>query len=207
MEKIKVLIVDDHSVVRFGITQILKDRPEIQIVGEACDGVEAVHKALELEPDVILMDIFMPNATGLEATVNIKERLPTAKILVLTASDKESDLFQALRLGAEGYLLKSSNITDVVDAVIHTASGESIVSPYIAKMLAEELRAKSNGPALSTREREVLASLGEGFNNTDIARRLFISESSVRTYVHRLLEKLHLKNRVEAAQYARRHMI
>ena len=204
---IKVLIVDDHSIVRFGLNTILKSEPGIQVVGEASDGVDAVHKALDLNPDVILMDIMMPRATGLEATVNIREKLPSARVLILTVSDKEQDLFQALRLGAMGYLLKSSNIDEVVDAIKRTYTGEAVMSPHIAMKLAAELTQKASGTPLSAREKEVLSLVGEGLTNTEISRRLFINESTVRTYLHRLLEKLHLKNRMEAARYAQEHII
>jgi DNA-binding NarL/FixJ family response regulator len=206
-EMIKVLVADDHPVIRAGLAKILGAESDITIVGEARDGLEAVNKALELRPDVILMDIFMPRCSGLEATVAIRQELPDARLLILTISEREEDLLQALRLGAQGYLLKSAAITEVAEAVRKTAAGEAMLSPSIAARLVAELRQKSDESALSAREVEVLQLVGEGLTNTEIANRLFISESTVRTYLHRLLDKLHLKNRAEAIAYAVRHLV
>jgi len=209
-EPIRVLVVDDHAVVRAGLANILGAESDIGIVGEARDGLEAINKALELKPDVILMDILMPGCSGLEAMVTIKERFPDARVLILTVSDQEEDLFQALRLGAQGYLLKGATITEVVDAIRRTAAGEVMLSPHVVARLVAEFRDKEKADGdeleLSAREMEVLQLLGEGFTNTEIANRLFIGESTVRTYLHRLLDKLHLRNRAEAVAYAaRRH--
>ena len=204
-EAIRVLIVDDHAVVRAGLAKILGAESDITIVGEAEDGLEAIEKAVELKPDVILMDIFMPRCTGLEATVAIKQKLADARLLILTVSEREEDLLQALRFGAQGYLLKSATITEVADAVRMVAAGEAMLSPHIVTRLVTEFRGKADEPALSEREAEVLQLLGEGLTNTEIARRLFIGESTVRTYLRRLLEKLQLKNRGEAIAYAARH--
>ena len=208
-EAIRVLVVDDHAVVRAGLANILGAESDIRIVGEARDGVEAITKAVELKPDVILMDILMPGCSGLEAMVTIKESFSDARVLILTVSDQEEDLFQALKFGAQGYLLKGATITEVVDAVRRTAAGEVMLSPHVVARLVAEFRdkgkASGNGLELSTREMEVLHLLGEGLTNTEIANRLFIGESTVRTYLHRLLEKLHLRNRAEAVAYAARH--
>ena len=204
-EAIRVLIADDHAVVRAGLANILESEADIKIVGEARDGLEAIEKALELKPDVILMDIFMPHANGLEALAAIRQKLADARVLILTISEREEDLFEALRFGAEGYLLKSATITEVVEAVRRTASGEAMLSPNIATKLVAEFNNRTHKPALSSREAEVLGLLGEGLTNTEIASRLFISESTVRTHSRRLLDKLHLKNRAEAIAYAARH--
>ncbi len=204
-EPIRVLIADDHAVVRAGLTKILASEPDITIVGEAGDGFEAINKALELKPDVILMDIFMPRCSGLEATIRIKETLSDARVLVLTISDREEDLFQALRLGAQGYLLKSGTITELTDGIRMTATGEAMLTPHIATRLVAEFRGKTEKPTLSSREMEVLQLLADGLKNTEIAQRLFIGESTVRTYLHRLLAKLHLRNRAEATAYAIRY--
>jgi DNA-binding NarL/FixJ family response regulator len=204
-EAIKVLIADDHAVVRAGLVGILGAESDIAIVGEARDGLEAIEKALELEPDVILMDIFMPRSNGLEALAAIRQKLAATRVLILTISEREEDLFEALRFGAEGYLLKSATITEVVDAVRRTAGGESMLSPNIATKLVAEFNNRVHKPKLSSREVEVLRLLGEGLTNTEIASRLFISESTVRTHFRRLLDKLHLKNRAEAIAYAARH--
>lgn len=204
-EAIRVLIADDHAVVRAGLANILESEADIKVVGEARDGLEAIEKALELKPDVILMDIFMPHANGLEALAAIRQKLADARVLILTISEREEDLFEALRFGAEGYLLKSATITEVVEAVRRTASGEAMLSPNIATKLVAEFNNRTHKPALSSREAEVLRLLGDGLTNTEIAGRLFISESTVRTHSRRLLDKLHLKNRAEAIAYAARH--
>ena len=204
-EVIRVLIVDDHAVVRAGLANILGTESDIRIVGEAKDGLEAITKAIELKPDVILMDIFMPHCSGLEAMVTIKESFPAASVLILTVSGQEEDLFQALRLGAQGYLLKGATVTEVVDAVRRTAAGEVMLSPEIATKLVAEFQGKADEPKLSSRETEVLRLMGEGLTNAKIANCLFISESTVRTYLRRLLDKLQLKNRTEATAYAIRH--
>ena len=205
-EAIRVLIADDHAVVRAGLAKILGAESDITIVGEAKDGLEAIEKALELKPDVILMDIFMPRCSGLEAIVAIRQKLADARLLVLTVSEREEDLLQALRFGAQGYLLKSATITEVADAVRMVAAGEAMLSPHIVTRLVAEFREKADEPALSTREAEVLQLLGEGLTNTEIGNRLFIGESTVRTYLRRLLDKLHLKNRGGAIAYAARHL-
>lgn len=205
-EQIRVLVVDDHAVVRAGLVNILEAEADISVIGEASDGLEAINKALELKPDVILMDIFMPICTGLEATVAIREKLPEAKVLVLTISEREEDLFQAIRFGAQGYLLKSASVSEVIEAVRMTAAGEAMLSPHVATRLVNEFRDKADEPRLSERETEVLQLVGEGLTNTEIGNRLFIGESTVRTYLRRLLDKLHLRNRAEATAYAaRRH--
>ena len=204
-EPIRVFIANDHAVVRAGIANILGAESDINIVGEASNGSEAIKKALELNPDIILMDIFMPGWSGLEAMVAIREKLPEVKVLILTISERDEDLFQALRFGAQGYLLKSASITEVVEAVRRTAAGEVMLSPHIATRLVAEFREKADEPKLSAREMEVLQLLGEGLTNAEIGKRLFISESTVRTYLYRLLGKLHLRNRAEAVAYAARH--
>ncbi len=201
-EPIKVLVADDHPIVRAGLVTMLGTDPDMKVVGEARDGREAITKSLELEPDVILMDIFMPVCTGLEALVAIKEKLPGAKVLMMTISEREDDLFQALRLGASGYLLKSAAIDEVVAAVKRTANGEATLSPGIIGKLVHQFQQRADEPELSDREAEVLCLVGEGLTNTEIASRLFIGESTVRTYIRRLVEKLHLRNRTEAAAYA-----
>lgn len=203
---IRVLIVDDQAVVRAGLVSILGAEPDISIVGEARDGLEAINQALELKPDVILMDIFMPGCNGLEAMVAIKESLPDIRVLILTVSDREEDLFQAVRFGACGYLLKSASVDDIAAAVKRVAEGEAILSPYIAGKLLDEFRREQTPAAqLSAREIEVLELVGEGLTNRQIAERLIIAESTVKTYLQRLLDKLHLENRAQAIAYAISH--
>ncbi|MCL0065942.1 response regulator transcription factor, partial [Dehalococcoidia bacterium] len=163
-EVIRVLVVDDHAVVRAGLANILGAESDIRIVGEARDGVEAISKALELKPDIILMDIFMAGCSGLEAMIAIKESFRDARVLILTVSDQEEDLFQALRFGAQGYLLKGATITEVVNAVRRTAAGEVMLSPLVVARLVAEFRHKEkaadNELGLSAREMEVLHLVG-----------------------------------------------
>jgi DNA-binding NarL/FixJ family response regulator len=208
-EIIKVLIVDDHAMVRAGLRSILEAHPDIRVAGEAADGLEAVQLALTLKPEVILMDLSMPNCGGLEATLKIKEKLPAANVVIVTISDQESDLFEALRIGAQGYLLKGASIHEVVQAVRRAAAGEVTLSQNFVTRLVTEFRAKpghsDSGAELSPREMEVLPLLGEGLTNTEIAGKLFVSESTVRTYIHRILEKLQLKNRASAVAWVARH--
>ena len=208
MEPIKVLIVDDHPVIRDGLSAIFQTEPDIIVVGLAKDGQEGIDKALEFQPDVVLMDIIMPVYDGLEATAVISQKLPSAKVLIMTASERDDDLVQAFRLGARGYLLKSSDVAEVVAAVRRTANGEAVVSPELAAKLVGELNKKSEGDKqqnLSPRETEVLDLAAEGLTDSQIAAKLYISENTVRTYFSRLLEKLHARNRVQAVNYAARH--
>lgn len=206
-EQIKVFVADDHAVVRAGLATILGEQPDITIVGEAEDGFEATSKVLELKPDVILMDILMPKCNGLDAMIAIRDRMPDARVLILTVSESEDNLFRALRFGAQGYLLKSANIDEVADAVRKVAAGEVMLSPHIITRLIAEFRQKIDEPKLSSREMEVLQLLGEGLTNTQIASQLFISESTVRTYLRRLMDKLHFSHRTEAMAYALRQGI
>lgn len=204
-KKIRVLVADDHHVVRAGIRWILKDQPNMQVVAEATDGLEAEELALKTRPDVIIMDLFMPRRSGLEAMVSIKQEIPDVKVLFMTVSEEEEDLMQAIRLGAEGYLLKKSTIDDIMDAIRRVASGEAILSPSMTSKLMDELRKKDNEPSLSSREKEVLRLLADGLTNAQISAQLFLSIGTVSTYVSRLLEKLHVQNRAQAVLYATRH--
>lgn len=202
-EPIKLLLVDDHPVVRAGLVTIFESEPGIKVVGEAQDSREAIEKAAALAPDVILMDIYMSGVDGLNTISTIKQKTPGARIVFLTVSQREEDLFRALRLGAAGYLLKSSSAAEVVDAVKKAAAGETVLSPALAGKLAREFQQQSAEVPLSSRESEVLDLIGSGCTNTEISKQLFISESTVRTYLRRLFEKLHVHNRIEAATYAK----
>ena len=202
----RVLIADEHAVVRAGLAKILEAEPEIRIVGEARNGSEAIDKSIELNPDIILMDIFMPGCSGLEAMVTIKERIPEVKIIIMTMSESKEDLCEALKLGAIGYLVKSASEDELLEAVKRAFAGEIILPLNIVTALIDEIREEPTLLRLSAREKQVLDLLEECLSDAEIARRLFISERTVRTYLRRLLDKLHLKNRVEAAVYAaRRH--
>ena len=202
---IQVLITDDHPVVRGGLRTVLGTEAGIKVVGEAVDGLQAEQMAVELKPDIILMDVYMPNRGGLEAMLRIKPRLPEVKFLFLTVSEDEDDLFQAIRLGADGYLLKKTDIREVVNGIRRVMAGETILSSEMAGRVMKELRDGKSEPDLSSREREVLELISQGLTNSEIASRLFVSLGTVSTYVYRLLKKLQLKNRAEAIAYSIRH--
>ena len=204
-EAIRVLVVDDHSLVRQGIISALSSEPDIKVIGQAANGQEAVEQAVKLNPDVITMDVMMPVCTGLEALVQIREKAPNARVIMISVSDGEGDLLKAIKYGAQGYLLKSANIAEVAEAVRKTAAGEAVLSSAIAGKLLGEFRERTHEIKLGEREMEVLVAVGDGFTNTEIAQRLFIGESTVRTHLRRVLEKLHLRNRSEAVAYATRH--
>ena len=206
---LRVLIVDDHALFRRGLLMVLKQEEDIDVVGEASDGHEAVEKAAELMPDVILMDVRMPKRSGIEATQQVKELLPHVKILMLTISDEEADLYEAIKAGASGYLLKEISIDEVADAIRSVWAGQSRISPSMAAKLLAEFAAMSErerqqlpAPKLTDREMEVLQLVAQGLNNRDIAAELFISENTVKNHIRNILEKLHLHSRMEAVVYA-----
>jgi two-component system NarL family response regulator len=206
-ENTRILIVDDHAIVRSGLISILAGEDKIRVVGEATDGNEAIAKATTLQPDVILLDILMPRCTGLEALPIIREKAPDTRILMLTVSAEEKDLFTALKFGAQGYLLKGSGIGEVIGAIKRVAAGEVILSPQMAGSLVSEFRQRQSNKEeidLSPREMEVLKLVGDGMTNAEIAEKLFLGESTVRTYLSRLLDKLQLRNRAAAVAYATR---
>ena len=195
---------------------VLKQEPDIDVVGEAGDGHEAVEKAQELMPDVILMDVRMPRRSGIEATEQIKDLLPHVKILMLTISDEEADLYDAIKAGASGYLLKEISIDEVADAIRSVWAGQSRISPSMAAKLLTEFAAMSKraeerqqlpAPRLTEREMEVLKLVAQGLNNRDIAKELFISENTVKNHIRNILEKLHLHSRMEAVVYAVREKL
>jgi two-component system NarL family response regulator len=215
-QALRVLIVDDHALFRRGLQMVLKQEPDIDVVGEAEDGQEAVAKAQESMPDIILMDVRMPKHSGIEATRQIKELLPHVKILMLTISDEEADLYDAIKAGASGYLLKEISIEEVADAIRSVWAGQSRLSPSMAAKLLTEFAAMSKraderpqfpAPRLTEREMEVLGLVAQGLNNRDIAKELFISENTVKNHIRNILEKLHLHSRMEAVVYAVREKL
>ncbi len=203
---IKVLVVDDHPVFRHGLISVLEKLPDFQVVGQASNGAEAVVRAKEYQPDVVTMDIRMPGGNGVESTAAIRQTLPRARVLILTVSEKDDDLFAAIKAGAKGYLLKSAELDELVDAIRLLAGNEAIVSPAMANKLIEEFQQsgshKLEHGELSLREREVLQLVAQGGSNKEIAIKLFISETTVKAHLRRILEKLHVKNRAEAVAKA-----
>jgi DNA-binding NarL/FixJ family response regulator len=214
-EPVRVVIVDDQELFRRGLTMLLAAEDDIDVVGEAADGEEATRLAATIAPDVILMDVRMPKQSGIEACIAIKQAVPSVKIVMLTMSDDEADLYDAIRNGASGYLLKDASIDQVAEAVRVVADGQSLISPSMAVKLLEEFKAMSSGgtkvddlsPKLTGRELEVLNLVAHGFNNREIARDLFISENTVKNHVRNILEKLQLHSRMEAVMYAVREKL
>jgi two-component system NarL family response regulator len=215
-DEIRVMIVDDHALFRRGLQMVLEQEPDIDVVGEAGDGGDALAMAQETMPDVVLMDVRMPGRGGIDATEKIKEVMPHVKILMLTVSDEEADLFDALKAGASGYLLKDTSIEEVADAVRKVSRDESLISPSMANKLVSEFtsmvkRADEKQsvpqPRLTDREMEVLKLVAKGRNNRDIAKELFISENTVKNHIRNILEKLHLHSRMEAVVYAVREKL
>lgn len=212
-EPLRVLLVDDHVLFRQGIRFGMASRHDMEVVGEAGDGQEAIERARETMPDVILMDIQMPRLNGMEATRRIKREMPHVKILILTVSDDEQDLFEALKAGASGYLLKNLTANDLFDRIRVAAQGEIILSSIVAGHILHELGCRAQpgsaaaelGEALTARECEVLERVVQGMSNNEIAGQLFISEGTVKNHLKNILEKLHLSNRIQAAVYAVRH--
>ncbi len=203
---IRVLIADDHPVVRRGLRTLLTSEPGLEPVGEATDGAEAVALASSLQPDVILLDMVMPKKNGLEAIVEIKRQNPEARILVLTSFAEDEKVFPAIKAGALGYLLKDSSPEELLEAIRNVYQGQSSLHPTIARKLINELKRPSDlTPAQTTltdREVDVLKLVAQGFTNQEIAARLILSEWTVRTHVRNILDKLHLANRTQAALYA-----
>ena len=208
-ENIRVLIVDDHAVVREGLRALITVRSGIEVAGEAADGEEAVALAAALQPDVILLDLVMPNKGGLEAIAEIKQQDAQARILVLTSFSEDAQVFSAIKAGALGYLLKDASPQDLLQAIQDVHQGKSSLHPNIALKVIQELnRPPQDLPPteepLTERELEILKLVAQGLSNQEIADALVISERTVGTHVSNILHKLHLANRTQAALYALR---
>jgi DNA-binding NarL/FixJ family response regulator len=202
---IQVLIADDHTILRQGLRRILAEDAALTVVGEAITGEEAVARALELLPDVVLMDVNLPQFSGIEAARRIRAARPEIRVLMLTVSDKDQDLIDALKAGARGYLLKSAEAREVTEAIQRVHAGEAILPPALAARVLDELASPPPSPGkLTPRETEVLQLVAEGLGNKEIAATLSISENTVKTHVRHILDKLGLRSRTEAAAYAMR---
>ena len=209
-KSIRVLVVDDHAIIRKGIRAVLELVPDIDLVGEAGNGTQAVKLDSELVPDVVLMDLMMPEMDGIAAIKQIKVARPKARILVLTNFAGEDMIFPAIKAGAMGYHLKDSSPEALVDAIRQVFRGESSLHPLIAKKVLDEFHSSEKHQQeeqLTQREVEVLRLLAQGFENKEIAEQLVISEATVRTHVSNILGKLHLASRTQAALYALREGI
>jgi two-component system response regulator NreC len=209
LDKIRVLLAEDHTIVRQGLRSILDGREGIQVVGEAKDGREAVEKAQQLQPDIVLMDLSMPLLSGLEATRQIKSQCPQIEVLVLTMHADEEYVFQILQAGASGYLLKQSAVGELVTAIQVVCEGNSYLSPAISRKIVDEYvrQAREQGKVdpyeqLTDREREVLHLIAEGYSTQKIADLLFISPKTVRGHRSSLTEKLGLHSNAELTRYA-----
>jgi two-component system, NarL family, nitrate/nitrite response regulator NarL len=211
--KLRVLLVDDHQLFRSGVRALLARQPDIEVVGEAADGLDGVQQARQLRPDIVLLDLHMPGVGGREAVRTLSEDLPGTRVLMLTVSEDADDLLDTLNAGAAGYLLKNIDTEYFVEAIRRAAAGDSVVSPEMTgKLVAGLKRAGTAPPApekdlLSPREREVLAALARGASNKDMARQFDLAESTVKIHVQNILRKLKLNSRVQAAVYAVKHGI
>ncbi|WP_262316310.1 response regulator [Lacticaseibacillus parakribbianus] len=205
---IKVLIVDDHEMVRLGISTYLGVLPDLEVIGEATDGREGLTMALDLRPDVILMDLVMPNMDGIEATQKILAAWPEARIIILTSFIDDEKVYPAIEAGAASYILKTATAEEIANAIRQTAQGESVLEPQVTTKMMNRLTQKQKPELyddLTNREREVLMLIAKGKSNQEIATELFITLKTVKTHVSNILAKLEVEDRTQAAIYAFQH--
>lgn len=212
----RVVLADDHDLFRRGLAEVLEEEDDIEVVAQASDGREAVEKALDHTPDVVFMDLNMPGQGGIEATAYLSNHSPDIKVLVLTVSEEPADLFRALSVGALGYVLKTANPTEIVDALRQVFQGWVVISPAMAPRFLSDMGQSDQSPTrppagreatesqLTLREQEILRHVARGMSNAEIAEALFVSENTVKTHIKNILGKLHSKNRSEAVAYASR---
>jgi DNA-binding NarL/FixJ family response regulator len=201
---IRILLVDDHPVVRHGLRGMLESEPDLAVVGEASSGPEGVELAATVRPDIVLMDLRMPGGDGVSATGTMLSRVPGVRVVVLTTYESDQDILRAIEAGASGYLLKDTSPAELADAVRAAARGETVLAPSVASTLVRQVR-RPAPPALSARESEVLRLVGRGMTNADIGRRLFISEATVKTHLLRIFNKLDVADRTAAVTTAMQH--
>jgi two-component system, NarL family, response regulator NreC len=211
MTKIHILLADDHTILRAGLKMMLNAQPDMEVVGEAPDGRQAIAETQRLQPDIILMDITMPEMNGIEATRHIKKLVPESKILILTMHEHDEYVFQALRAGASGYMLKEAADTELISALHVIQSGQFYLSPVAQSVLVGDYlqrvrigEEKDSYSSLTEREREILKLVAEGYTNTQIAERLVISPKTVDTHRTHIMDKLNLHSRAELVKYAMR---
>jgi two-component system, NarL family, response regulator LiaR len=205
---IKILLVDDHEMVRIGVSAYLKIQPDMEVVGEAVNGIEAVEKALELRPDIILMDMVMPGMNGAEATKAIIDQWPEAKIMIVTSFLDDDKVYPALEAGAISYILKTSNAKRIAEAIRETLKGRTVLEPEVTTKMMKRMRGgyqSSPHEQLTERELEVLLHISKGKTNQEIADELFIAVKTVKTHVSNLLSKLEVLDRTQAVIYAFKH--
>ncbi len=206
MEAITVLVVDDHSLFRRGVVAVVSAQPSMKVVAEATNGRQAVEAVKEFRPNIVLMDLNMPEMGGVEATRLLLKEAPETNVLILTISDKDADLFQAIKAGAKGYLLKDTDPAELVNAITSVVQGEVIISSVMAPKLLSEIGTtlepiEKEAVLLTPRETEILQLIAEGLTDREIAERLFISLNTAKSHLKNILAKLHLKSRTQAAIY------
>ena len=207
MDGVTVLVADDHPVVRQGLRTFLDLQEGVSVVGEAATGAEAVAMVEELLPDVVLMDLVMPDLDGIEAARRIRDLSPTTKVIVLTSYAEDEKIFPAIKAGAAGYLLKDVEPDEIAEGIRRVQRGEALLHPKIAARVMREVTKEAEGEVLTARELEVLSGLSRGLSNKAIAEELVVSEKTVKTHVSNILAKLHLADRTQAALYAVRERL
>ncbi|MDQ2887022.1 MAG: response regulator transcription factor [Chloroflexota bacterium] len=209
--KIRILLADDHTILRAGLKMMLNAQPDMEVIGEAQDGRQAIHEARRLQPDIVLMDITMPDLNGIEATREIKKVAPDVRVLILTMHEHDEYIFQALRAGASGYMLKEAADTELITALHVIRSGQFYLSPMAQSVMVGDYlqrvrtgEEKDSYSSLTEREREILKLVAEGYTNNQIAERLVISPKTVDTHRTHIMDKLNLHSRAELVKYAMR---
>ncbi|MFC1983926.1 response regulator [Chloroflexota bacterium] len=204
---INIFVIDSYAAYRYGLTSMLKEQPEFQVIGDAANTSEALDKMGELQPDIVIIDIFIPGGEGVEAINLMRQKFPDVKVIVFTLSDKEEDFLRAMRAGARAYLLKSIDTAELIESVHLVATGHAIVSPLMAFRLPEEFgntnhRTVQGLNGLSPREKEVLYLVAQGASNKEIAVQCYVSQTTAKAHLRRILEKLNVRNRAQAAALA-----